>query len=60
MKRKRVIPVLSGLEFDDVEAFSSLLGDRKGLFTDAHGLDEIAELIVEAATEDSASQLIRF
>jgi hypothetical protein len=46
MGRKRVIPVISGLGFDDVEEFSSLLGDRKGLSTDTHGLDEIADLIV--------------
>lgn len=52
MGRKRVIPVLSGLEFDDVEEFSSLLGDRKGLSTNTHGLDEIAELIVEAVTNE--------
>lgn len=50
MGRKRVIPVVSGLEFDDVEEFSSLLGDRKGLSTKAHGLDEIADLIVEAVS----------
>lgn len=48
MGRKRVIPVISGLEFDDVEEFSSHLGDRKGLSTDTHGLDEIAELIVNS------------
>lgn len=54
MGRKRVIPILSGLEFDDVEVFSSLLGDRKGLSTDTHGLDEIAELIVEAVTDDAS------
>jgi hypothetical protein len=46
MGRKRVIPVISGLRFDDVEEFSSLLGDRKGLSTDTHGLDETADLIV--------------
>ena len=48
MGRKRVIPVISGLDFDDVSAFSSLLGDRKGLNTESHGLDEIAALIVES------------
>lgn len=48
MGRKRVIPVISGLEFEDVEEFSSLLGDRKGLSTDTHGLDEIADLIVDS------------
>ena len=48
MGRKRVIPVVAGLVFDDVAEFSSLLGDRKGLSTDTHGLDEIADLIVEA------------
>ena len=48
MGRKRVIPVISGLGFDEVEAFSSLLGDRKGLSTDTHGLDEIADLIVKS------------
>jgi hypothetical protein len=46
MGRKRVIPVISWLGFDDVEEFSSLLGDRKGLSTDTHGLDEIVDLIV--------------
>lgn len=55
MGRKRVIPILFGLEFGEVEAFSSLLGDRKGLSADAHGLDEIAELIVEAATRSDES-----
>lgn len=46
MGRKRVIPVVSGLGFEDVQGFSSLLGDRKGLSADSHGLDEIADLIV--------------
>lgn len=48
MGRKRVIPVISGLKFEDVQEFSSLLGDRKGLSTATHGLDEIAELIVDS------------
>ena len=48
MGRKRVIPVISGLGFDEVGEFSSLLGDRKGLSTDTHGLDEIANLIVDS------------
>ena len=48
MGRKRVIPVIAGLKFDDVEEFSSLLGDRKGLSTDTHGLDEIADLIADS------------
>jgi hypothetical protein len=48
MGRKRVIPVVAGLGFDDVAEFSSLLGDRKGLSTDTHGLDEIADLIVDS------------
>jgi len=56
MGRKRVIPVISGLEFDDVEEFSSLLGDRKGLSTDAHGLDEIADLIVDSVGDGTSSQ----
>lgn len=47
MGRKRVIPVISGLDFDDVEEFSSLLGDRNGLGTDTHGLDEIADLFAD-------------
>ncbi len=50
MGRKRVIPVISGLEFQDVEDFSSLLGDRKGLSAGAHGLHEIADLIVESVS----------
>ena len=45
MGRKRVIPVLAGLGFDDLAEFSALLGDRKGLSTDTHGLDEIADLV---------------
>lgn len=48
MGRKRVIPVIAGLTFEDVEDFSALLGDRKGLSTDAHGLDEVADLIAES------------
>lgn len=56
MGRKRVIPIISGLEFDDVEEFSSLLGDRKGLSTDAHGLDEIADLIVDSVGDGTSSQ----
>lgn len=56
MGRKRVIPVISGLEFDDVEKFSSLLGDRKGLSTDIHGLDEIADLIVHSLSDETPRQ----
>lgn len=56
MGRKRVIPVISGLGFDDVEEFSSLLGDRKGLSTDAHGLDEIADLIVDSVSDGTSRQ----
>jgi len=56
MGRKRVIPVISGLGFDDVEEFSSLLGDRKGLSTDTHGLDEIADLIVDSLGDGTSSQ----
>lgn len=48
MGRKRVIPIISGLGFGEVEEFSALLGDRKGLSTDTHGLDEIAALIVDS------------
>jgi hypothetical protein len=48
MGRKRVIPIISDLEFDDLQDFSSLLGDRKGLSTDSHGLDEIADLIANS------------
>jgi hypothetical protein len=55
MGRKRVIPIVSGLGFDDVEEFSSLLGDRKGLSTDAHGLDEIADLIVDSVSSGTSS-----
>ena len=54
MGRKRVIPVISGLGFDDVAEFSSLLGDRKGLSTDAHGLDEIADLIVDSVGDGTS------
>lgn len=46
MGRKRVIPVFSGLGFGEVERFSARLGGRKGISVDAHGLDEIAELLV--------------
>lgn len=46
MGRKRVIPVVAGLEFEEVAEFSSLLGDRKGISTRTHGFDEIATLIV--------------
>ncbi|MGD8202453.1 TIR domain-containing protein [Ornithinimicrobium sp. W1679] len=56
MGRKRVIPVVSGLGFNDVEAFSSLLGDRKGLSTDSHGLDEIAALIVDSLDGRAAAE----
>ncbi|MGC0252613.1 toll/interleukin-1 receptor domain-containing protein [Pseudactinotalea sp. Z1748] len=56
MGRKRVIPVISGLEFEDVEEFSSLLGDRKGLSADAHGLGEIADLIVDSVGEGTPRQ----
>lgn len=54
MGRKRVIPILSGLGFDDLEEFSSLLGDRKGLSTGTHGLDEIAALIVDSVNGGSS------
>lgn len=54
MGRKRVIPVISGLEFDDIEEFSSLLGERKGLSADAHGLGEIADLIVHSVGEGTS------
>jgi len=56
MGRKRVIPVLSGLGFDDLEQFSSLLGDRKGLSTDSHGLDEIAALIVDSVNGGTSGE----
>lgn len=48
MGRKRVIPVVAGLEFAAMEEFSALLGDRKGINTGAHGLDEIASLIADS------------
>lgn len=53
MGRKRVIPVVAGLSFDDVEQFSALLGERKGLSTAAHGLGEIADLIAASVQPDS-------
>ncbi len=56
MGRKRVIPVLSGLGFDDLEQFSALLGDRKGLSTDSHGLDEIAALIVDSVNGGTSGE----
>jgi len=43
----------SGLRFEDVQQFSALLGDRKGLSTDTHGLDEIAQLIGDSITGDT-------
>lgn len=55
MGRKRVIPVISGLGFDDVDEFSSLLGDRKGLSTDTHGLDEIADVIADSLGDGTSS-----
>jgi hypothetical protein len=53
MGRKCVIPVISGLRFEDVQQFSALLGDRKGLSTDTHGLDDIAQLIGDSITGDT-------
>jgi hypothetical protein len=56
MGRKRVIPVIAGLGFDDVAEFSSLLGDRKGLSTDTHGFEEIADLIVASLAGKTAGE----
>lgn len=43
--RKRIIPIVADLSFEAVGEFSVILGDRRGLSTSTHGLDEIAEMI---------------
>ncbi|WP_134772102.1 toll/interleukin-1 receptor domain-containing protein [Ornithinimicrobium flavum] len=50
--RKRVIPVLAGLSFSEMQDFSALLGDRSGLSTADHGLDEIADLLARSMRGD--------
>lgn len=50
--RKRVIPVLAGLSFSEMQDFSALLGDRGGLSTADHGLDEIADLLARSIQRD--------
>lgn len=43
--RRRVIPVLDGVTFDDLSRYSPLLSDLVGLTTERDGLDDIAEQI---------------
>ncbi len=43
--RRRVIPVLEGVTFDDLSRYSPLLADLVGLTTETEGLDDIAERI---------------
>jgi hypothetical protein len=43
--RRRVIPVLDDVTFDDLARYSPLLADLVGLTTETEGLDDIAERI---------------
>ncbi len=43
--RRRIIPVLEGISFDDLAGYSPLLADFTGLSTDTEGLGEIAEQV---------------
>jgi TIR domain len=53
--RRRVIPVLDGVSFEQLSAYSPLLADLVGLNTDINGLDEIAEQITTALDSGAAS-----
>lgn len=46
--RRRIIPILEGVTFDDLGAYSPLLADAKGLSTEYEGIGEIAEQIANA------------
>lgn len=48
--RRRVIPVLHGVTFGDLAAYSPMLSDFVGLDMDLHGLGEIADQIAAALT----------
>ncbi len=51
--RRRVIPVLHGVTFEDLSAYSPILSDFVGLDMDLHGLGEIADQITAALTNSS-------
>ena len=48
--RRRVIPVLDGVDFDELQQWSPMLADTAGLSTENHGLDELAERLTQAAS----------
>lgn len=43
---------MADLSFEAVGEFSVILGDRRGLSTSTHGLDEIAEMIAGALHQE--------
>lgn len=51
--RRRVIPVLHGVTFDDLSAYSPILNDFVGLDMDLHGLSEIADQLAAALSNSS-------
>jgi hypothetical protein len=53
--RRRVIPVLDGVSFEQLSAYSPLLADLTGLNTDIDGLDQIAEQIATTLAAGAAS-----
>jgi hypothetical protein len=52
--RRRIIPVLDGVGFEDLSRYSPLLADLVGLTTETDGLDGIAERITAALAESNA------
>jgi len=50
--RKRVIPILDGVDRETVSGYSPMLGDLVGLSTETEGFDEIAVRIAAALAEN--------
>ncbi len=53
--RRRVIPVLEGVSFDDLAGYSPLLADLVGLSTETEGFGEIAEQIAATLRQAAAA-----
>lgn len=47
--RRRVIPVLDGVDFEDLQSWSPMLADTVGLSTKNFGLDELADRLASTA-----------
>ncbi len=47
--RRRVVPVLDNVDFDDLQSWSPMLADTAGLSTKNHGLDDLADRLADAA-----------